>query len=92
MNAQMMSNTNMPANMNQPNVANVPNVSSAPNVSTGPNVNVSNVNVPNVSLPSGVPTQMQSTGQINSMNQMNPMINLPMGRNQPANVMYQGSK
>lgn len=96
MNAQMMSNPNIPANINQPNGPNVQHVSSAlPNVSTGQNVGVPNVNVPNVSLPnvSGGPTQLQGAGQMSSMIQMNPMINMPhMARNQPANVLYQGSK
>ena len=54
------------------------------------------VNVPNVSLPnvSGGPNQvLQGAGPLNPMNQMNPMMNIPhMARNQPANVIYQGSK
>lgn len=89
----MMSNQNVPTNINQPNVTNVlpnvvQNVSSAPNVSGGPNVSVPNVSVSNINVPNvSGPTQM------NAMNQINPMMNMQhMARNQPANVLYQGSK
>lgn len=85
----MMSNQNISANINQPNVSNVvQNVPSAPIVSAGPNVSVPNVNVSNVSV-----SNISGQTQMNSMNQINPMINMQhMARNQPANVLYQGSK
>lgn len=92
-----MTNANIPANLNQPNVANIQNIPNAPNPSnvTGPNV-VSGPNVvggPNVSVPNvGGPVQLQGAAQMNTMNQMNPMMNMQhMPRNQPANVLYQGS-
>lgn len=85
-----MANPNVPANINQPNVQNVPNVqnmSNAPNV-TGPNVSIPNVSVPNVSGPA----QLQGAGQMNTMNQINPMINMQhMARGQSTNVLFQCS-
>lgn len=90
----MMSNQNIGANLNQPNVPNVPNVQNVPNppnVSAVPNVSVPNVSVSNVSVPNvTVPNQLQGAAQ---MNPMTPMINMQhMARNQPANVLFQGSK
>lgn len=100
-NPQMMANANMQANINQPNVPNVlPNVQNAPNAPNapgpGPNMggNAPNLTVPNVNVANvGGPTQMSGTGQMNNMNQINPMINMHnMARGQPGNVLFQGSK
>lgn len=95
MNPQMISNPNMPTNINQSNVTNVPNisnVSSTPIVSganNGPNMNVPNATVASVAGP----TQMPGAVQMNTINQINPMINMQhMARGQPANVLFQGSE
>lgn len=91
----------MQANINQPNISNViPNVQNASNApnqmmsGTGPSMPGAgpNLKVPNVNMPGG-PSQLPGSGQMNNMNQINPMMNMQhMARGQPGNVLFQGSK